>query len=118
MKYFIFDTEEFDSAEDDVEGWDNVIQASTLFHLDYFEVSKVKGKYVGSYLAKQKLKIAGATGLPLFAWQAPNSNYGGQVNDPKRLSKFWMTMQNDMYFNEDWNATYASEFDPTVNAAE
>ena len=119
MKYFMFDTEEFDSAAGDVEGWDDIIQASTLFHLDHFEVSKdFRGHGLGHILAKQQLKIAGATGLPVFAWPATNSNYGGQINDPKRLRKFWMNLQEDMYFNEDWNTAYTSEFDPTAKAAQ
>lgn len=119
MKYFMFDAEEFDSAQDDVEGWDGINKESTLFYFDNFKVLKdLRGNGLGRILAKQQLKIAGATGLPLFAWPAINSNYGCQINDPKRLREFWMAMQDDMNFNEDWNTAYTSEFDPTVNAAE
>ena len=52
MKYFMFDTEEFDSDEDDVQGWDNIIQASTLFHLDHFS-KDLRGNGLYHILAKQ-----------------------------------------------------------------
>lgn len=114
MKYFMFDTEEFESAASDVEGWDDISWRSTVFHLDHFEVLKdLRGNGLGHILAKQQLQIAGVTGLPFFAWPATSSNYGGHKNDPERLKKFWITMQEDMYFNEDWNTAYTSEFNPS-----
>jgi len=109
MNVFIgYDQDEAEEYEDGEELW-----FYHVFHyFENFEVNEeFRGNGLGHYLAGESLRIAGAMNLPFFIYPANSEKYNQGKNDPERLKKFWMTLQDDMHWNQKFKVAYSKSFE-------
>ena len=96
---------------DEIEGGEEMAFSNLLFYFNDFEVNKeFRCNGLGHYLAAESLRIAGAMNFPFIVYPARTEGYS-EGNDPERLRKFWMTFQDDMYWNEEWKVVYSRAFE-------
>ncbi len=92
--------------EKDLEYAEDINCCDVVFYLEHFEVVKdFRNRGLGHKLAKDALSVAGSNGLPFFIWPATNENFADGT-DPKRLRKFWMTLQDGMAWSDKWETAY------------